>query len=358
MSALLAWQDYRATGSVDLFRTYEARLHERTQVGLVDSSGLVNTSTGRHIVGWDPAPTRDMFVDNDHTSVCNAWAIGGLAALAEMAKMGGYTTNSTVYTTQAAAIKAAMLQQMWDAGQKRFRDGPCAEPAVSGHGGVTTNYFTLYHGLVPKANIQDVWAQITAFGLTLIGDYGAHVFINALAQHAVDDGTAMLTALTKCDASSWCNEIRTYNATMTSETLGAPHATMSHPWGTAPISGIVHGIMGVQQTAAAWDTFTVRPLLASLGFANMTVPTIRGPIVVAAAPGWLSVVVPCNTAATLCVQPIPSPGAGGTPYHGSSRPPPRLLLDGLAVSSVATRQHLCAAVPVRCAAHPRVLSVV
>jgi hypothetical protein len=32
---------------------------------------------------------------------------------------------------------------------------------------------------------------------------------------AGDDGTAMLTALTKCDAWSWCAEIEKFNATMT-----------------------------------------------------------------------------------------------------------------------------------------------
>ena len=77
-----------------------------------------------------------------------------------------------------------------------------------------------------------------------------------------------------------CNEIVMYNATMTTESLGSPHATMSHPWGTGAIPAIVHGVMGIQQTSAAWSTFTVKPLISSLKFANITVPTIRGPIVV------------------------------------------------------------------------------
>lgn len=52
------------------------------------------------------------------------------------------------------------------------------------------------------------------------------------SRHSGDDGSALLTALTKCDSYSWCNEIETYNATMTTESLGMPHATMSHGWGT------------------------------------------------------------------------------------------------------------------------------
>jgi hypothetical protein len=100
---------------------------------------------------------------------------------------------------------------------------------------------------------------MASFGLERIGDYGSFIFLNALARDPTsttaatgttatpgtndrtitgthgsggDDGTAMMAALTKCDNSSWCNEIERYNATMTSESLGTPHATMSHPWGT------------------------------------------------------------------------------------------------------------------------------
>ena len=38
------------TGAPDLFRTYENRLYNRTNIGAVDGTGLVNTSKGRHIV--------------------------------------------------------------------------------------------------------------------------------------------------------------------------------------------------------------------------------------------------------------------------------------------------------------------
>eukprot|EP00666_Eupelagonemidae_sp_cell4sb_P014477 gene14477-6297_t len=34
----------------------------------VHVAGLINSSIGRHIVGWDPAPTPAEFAANDHTS--------------------------------------------------------------------------------------------------------------------------------------------------------------------------------------------------------------------------------------------------------------------------------------------------
>eukprot|EP00040_Diaphanoeca_grandis_P032975 m.200886 g.200886 ORF g.200886 m.200886 type:complete len:930 (-) comp32780_c0_seq3:56-2845(-) len=347
MASLLAWHDYQATASVDVFATYEQRLYERTNVGAVDNTSLVNTAHGRHLVGWDPPPTKEMFVNNDHTSVCNGWTIHGLEALSTMAAVGGNQRNATIYNATATLIRRAMLASMWDSSQKRFCDGPCNDSVVNNHGGVTTNYFTTYFGLVPEESKGAVWQQIADAGLTGIGDYGAFVFVNALAMHPVDDGTAMLTALTKCDAFSWCNEMKTYNATMTTESLGVPHATMSHPWGTAPLPAIVHGIMGIQQTSPAWATFTVKPLIGSLSFANITVPTIRGPIVVAATQHNLTVSFPCNTRAKLCL------------YNGdftqASDERKTLLLDGNAIVTRIHNQFVCTTTAIGCGVKPRFL---
>ena len=357
MSALLAWHDYQATGSTDVFETYARRLHQRTQVGEVDGTGLVNTSRGRHIVAWDPPPTKDMFVNNAHTSVCNSWAALGLTALAEMAAAAGDPGgNASAYAAEAAGITHAMATTMWDTRNNRYCDGPCADPAVNGHGGVTTNYFTLYAGLVPAEATAAVSRQLAAFGLNRIGDYGSFVFLSALARYTDDDGSAVIDALTKCDADSWCHEIRAFNATMTTESLGTPHATMSHPWGTAAIGAIAHGVMGVQQTAPAWATFTVKPRLGDhLTTANMTVPTIRGPIVVAARPGWLSVEVPCNTRAKLCVQQQrkdPTGDGGGVDAAAVL-----LMLDGELVQATSTGRHWCTSEAIGCATAPRVLSM-
>ena len=188
---------------------------------------------------------------------------------------------------------------------------------------------------------------MAAFGLRHIGDYGAFVFTGALARHSFDDGSALLDALTKCDEDSWCHEMVAFNATMTTESMGTPHATMSHPWGASPVGAIAHGVIGVRQSTAAWSEFVVQPRLATLRFANLTLPTIRGAISVAATPGRLSVDVPCNTRATLCVMP---PGDGAEPA--------RLLLDGESVPFVVSGRHICTASAVGCAAAPRVLVLV
>lgn len=88
-------------------------------------------------------------------------------------------------------------------------------------------------------------------------------------------------------------------------------------------------------------------------FVNATVPTIRGPIVVAATPQQLSVSVPCNTQAILCIQ----LGQEWQELGNDTAVEATLLLDGATVASTKTEQHLCTLSLVGCSATPRVLSV-
>jgi len=102
-------------------------------------------------------------------------------------------------------------------------------------------------------------------------------------------------------------------------------------------------------------------------WANITVPTIRGPIVVAATPTTLMVEVPCNTFATLCVQHLYGGDAGAVGAGsgdvsgvasgvvgggGLTMPPLVLVMDGEKVpAAAATAHHLCTAQPVGCGVH-------
>eukprot|EP00039_Didymoeca_costata_P011354 m.159020 g.159020 ORF g.159020 m.159020 type:complete len:742 (+) comp15145_c0_seq4:511-2736(+) len=356
MSALLAWQDYMFTGMADIFSTYEDRIYSRTNYGSIDSTGLLNTSTGRHIIGWDPAPTKEMFTGNAHTSVDNGWCIRGLQALSSLASAVGNKNNATRYAQEANTLLSNMHKAMWDKTNSRYCDGPCTDPDVNGHGGITTNYFTLYFGIVPDESISAVWHQIATTGMTGFGDYGAFIFLNALARYTQDDGSAMLTALTKCDQFSYCNEMRLYNATMTTESLGVPHQTMSHPWGTAPIPAIIHGIMGITQTAPAWSKFTIKPAIASLSFANVTVPTLRGPIHVTATPKNLIISIPCNTMTKLC---FPKSRWLSQMLTAKSLDSMTLYLNGRQVGGESTKDGWkCVTEVVSCQAHPLKLELV
>jgi len=221
-----------------------------------------------------------------------------------------------------------------------------------------SSLFTLAFGMVPEANQASNWKTVADWGIEGIGDYGAFWFMNAVAGgyyadstghgetvYAFDDGSAIYTALTKCDEDSWCSGLRDDNLTMTRESWHS--GTYSHEWGTGAIAGVVWGIMGIHQTAPAWANFTMKPKLGGLKHATITVPTLTGYITATATPTRLEVNVPCNSAAKLCLPRSTADTAQriakGAGLANSEEKPvhTELLLDGATVESVVDGGHLC-----------------
>ena len=218
-----------------------------------------------------------------------------------------------------------------------------------------TNMFSLAFGIVPPENVGSAWRTVAGWGLEGMGDYGAFWYQAALAGSyyaphydtpAADDGSAILTALTKCDRYSWCSGLRDDNLTMTRESWH--DGTYSHEWGTSAIVGTVWGIMGIHQTSPAWATFTAKPKLGGLSHATATVPTLRGYITATATPQSLEINVPCNSAAKLCLPRSHSDTA--LRLAGADHTASTLQLDGGDVESAVEDGHLCTAAPVSCGA--------
>ena len=360
ISPFLGWQDYMATGTPELSLAFMDQMHDRTMLKFVDETGTLATSKmGRHIVDWMPdTPTssgeRDETVGlgeytaSNHMSVSNGFAAQGLNLLSKMVAAGGRADNATTFAAQSASLMKAMRAKMFNG--SNWCDGICSE--VKGHSLMMSNMFMLCFGMTPTANVDSAWKIVADWGLEEIGDYGAFWYFMAIAggyyaddeYDTPDDGTAVLTALTKCDRYSWCSGLRDDNLTMTRESWH--EGTYSHEWGTSPIVGVVWGVLGVHQTAPAWANFTVKPKIGSLKHATATVPTIRGFINVTARPGAVEVGVPCNTHAILCVpRSAQERGALFTPASH------QLLLDGHEVLAIAAGGHLCAAQPLGCGAN-------
>jgi len=355
LSPFLAWQDFMATGQPDLALAFMEQMHDRTMIKFIDDTGLLKTSgMGRHIVDWMPdTPTssgeRDEtvmlgeYTASDHESVSNGFAAQGLNLLAQMARAGGRLGNATRFEAESAGLAKNMKEKMWNG--KQYCDGICTE--VKGASRVMSNMFMLAFGLVPQPQVDTAWKTVADWGLEKIGDYGAFWYQTALSSgyyapyyNTPDDGTAIFTALTKCDRYSWCSGLRDDNLTMTRESWH--QGTYSHQWGTSPIVGVVQGLMGLHQTAPGWATFTVKPKLGDLEHGSITVPTLRGYINVTAKPGAVEVGVPCNTMATLC---LPRSAQDRVLYTPQSH---QLVLDGTAVPAVASGGHLCASDPFSC----------
>jgi hypothetical protein len=294
----------------------------------------------------DETVRRGEFTASNHMSVTNGFSAHGLELLAEMLAAGGRTDNATVIAAEAASLKAAIVKYMWNG--THFCDGVCSE--VGGNSRVMTNMFFLVFGLIPEANINQAWDVVANWGLEQIGDYGAFFYQNAIAggyyspyYDTPDDGTAIVTALSKCDEYSWCIGLLNDNLTMTRESWR--DGTYSHGWGSSAIVGVSWGVLGIHQTSPAFATFTVKPKLGPLAFANGTVPTLRGYITVnAGAGGVLDADVPCNTLATLCT---PRSSLDATIFTTATHV---LLLDGQPAPAISSAGHLCLSKPVSCGA--------
>lgn len=351
LSPFLGWQDYMATGQPDLSLAFMDQMYERTQIGFLDSTGLLDTSNmGPHIVDWMPdTPEGDFTVElgeftaSNYTSVSNAFGAHGLDLLSQMMLAGGRPDNATRFAAAASSLKAAIVDKMWNG--TAFCDGPCA--LVGGNSLVMTNMFTLCFGMIPSMHIPSVWATVKNWGLEEMGDYGAFWYQMALSSgyyaplyDTPDDGSAVHKALTKCDNYSWCSGLRDDNLTMTRESWHA--GTYSHAWGSSAIVGVAWGLMGIHQTSPAWATFVVKPKLGPLKQASIMIPTIRGYINVTASQNKVDVNVPCGSVATLCLPRTAYDVEFLTPKFTT------LLLDGTEVMAVSSAGHMCAGVSVGC----------
>lgn len=217
------------------------------------------------------------------------------------------------------------MKQMWNG--TAFCDGVCAE--VHGASLLMSNIFSLAFGLVPQARLQrsavfpvapraeptvplpplqehvaTAWANVTAWGIWEIGDFGAFWYQAAITSGYYgpyfdtvrrggrcrrvwairvfarvpstvlpqpDDGTAIVTALAKCDHYSWCAGLLADNLTMTRESWH--DGTYSHGWGSSAVVGVSWGVLGVHELAPAWASFLVKPKLGPLSSASGVVPT-------------------------------------------------------------------------------------
>ena len=319
MTPLLALQDYFATGSPDLAAAYLPLLTANTRYAAdVDATGLLNTSRGvqRHIIDWDPWPDHSRYHQSQHLSVTQFFALAGLAALSELAGAAGDASAAAALAAQAAALRAAVHAQLLSNATGLFCDGVCADPEVAGFTSAISSAWALCTGAAAgagEAAVAAAWARAAAGGLEGYGSYGGFMYLCGLAAAGPgqgDDGTALLAALTKCDDFSWCGEMARMGATMTRESWTDPTATYSHGWGTGPLLGIAAGLMGLRAVAPAWAAFLVAPRLGGMANASLRIPTLRGPIAVAANGSATVLAAPCGTRALLCLAPAPLPPGG------------------------------------------------
>lgn len=297
-SVMIAWNDYMATGDKRLLEKEYALLEAHALLALKDSAGLVSTTTGRQdkaflnsikredtirdIVDWPRKVPEvdgitggsDGFVFKDYNAVVNAYHYEDLVLLSQIARVLGKENEAARYQAEAETFLETFNEAFFDKADKRYTDGIGTD-----HAALHSNIFPLAFGIVPEDRIADVADYVVSKGMSC-GVYAAQFLLEALYETGRAD--AALALLRSKSTSSWHNMIEK-GATMAMEAWDdtfKPNQDWNHAWGAAPGNIIPNYLMGVRPELPGWEVALVKPQVAGLEWAEISVPTIRGSIYV------------------------------------------------------------------------------
>ncbi|TYR37874.1 Bacterial alpha-L-rhamnosidase [Sphingobacterium phlebotomi] len=321
-SVLMAYNDYLYTGDIRSVRHHYDDLRAKLLLPLRESNGLISTRKGkqsqqlmraihyrgdalRDIVDWPHTGSfgmegngeTDGFVFSDFNAVVNAFHYKALCDMAKLAAVLDRGEDAVKFSEKAEETHQAFQSLLWDNLTGAYSDGIDTD-----HASLHTNMLAMAFGLVPKSKSERVMAFIRSRGMAC-SVYGSQFLMDAI--YEAGDAEYALSLLTSQDDRSWYNMIRA-GSTITMEAWDnkfKPNQDWNHAWGAVPANIIPRKLMGVEPLEPGWGVFRVRPQIGSLTRAKITVPTIKGAVVVSCQQDkstyTLDLVVPGNTTAML-----------------------------------------------------------
>jgi len=297
-SVLMAWNDYRYTGSKQSLEYFYDDLKAKTLIMLADEEGFISTRTGkvtpavlesihfkgelRDIVDWphtgilglekEEGGETDGFVFTDVNTVVNAYHYRALTLMARIAEALGKASDQKFYQDRANLLKRSFNARLFD--QKR---GVYVDGIGTDHASLHANMFSLAFGLVPEKHIHSVLEFIRSRGMAC-SVYGAQFLLDAV--YNGHDAAYGLQLLTSTGERSWYNMIHS-GSTITTEAWDnkyKPNQDWNHAWGAAPANLIPRKLMGIEPLEPGFRKISINPQPATLEFAEIKHPTIRGDV--------------------------------------------------------------------------------
>lgn len=318
-SIFMAWADYLQTGSTKLLYQDYTKLEADSFVCAATGSALMRgfphfpQRTNSDVVDW-PGDDRDGFViGNGHdlnwtNSVNNAFYYRGLELMANIAAVLGRPADTATFSNRARQVFAAYNTTFWDDASQCYVDG-----FGINHASAHANFFPLAFGLVPpsrqKAVVAFLHSRIAAHGGMPCSVYGAQYLLEAL--FAAGDADTALGLMTTNGPHGWLNMVN-MGSTLTTEAWNftdKPNMDWNHAWGAAPGNLISRFVLGLRPLTAGFGQILIQPQLGNtLTYAQGVVPTIRGPVGIAASNeprGFqLRLDIPGNVTATLMLPAV------------------------------------------------------
>ncbi len=297
LSVFLAWTDYEYTGDDRSLRAFYQDLGNKTLIGLARDDGLISTTTGlltdrvlesvhfrgtmKDIVDWphgDQGGVRGQYGETDGfeflpiNTVVNAYHIRSVILMARIAKVLGKDDDAQKHADHSQRALKAFNEKLFDKGKGIYVDGE-----GSRHSSLHANMFPLAFGLVPEGRVRTVADFVAGRGM-VCSVYGAQFLLEAL--YRTGRSEAALKLMNAEHDRGWYNMIRE-GSTISMEAWDdkyKPNQDWNHAWGAAPANIIPRLLMGVEPLEPGCSRIRIRPQPASLAWARVKVPTIRGSV--------------------------------------------------------------------------------
>lgn len=263
------------SGDLDSFERWRPQLYKKLCLERLGDDGLL-FDDGNDIIDW-PKGERDDYEFGKVNLVPNCYLYHALELLGEKEK--------------ASALKNAVRQ-------KFFKDGLFVDSEKSKHNSLHGNMFAVRFGIAEPTEYPRIAEFIRTKGMSC-SVYGAQFLLETcykcgLAEHA-------LSLMTSKGLRSWQNMLDC-GATITMEAWDdslKPNQDWNHAWGAAPASIIPRELFGIKPLKPGFEAFLFKPQFASLEFAKLRHPTLRGAIEAELKQGGVELIIPDGATAKI-----------------------------------------------------------
>lgn len=223
------------------------------------------------IVDW-PQNMRDNYEFGDFNTVANAFLYWESQVLTHMALSIGKQNDAEEFARISSMLKEAFNRRLFNKQTGHYVD--CEN---SKHSSLHANMFALRFGLALTENVQSCIDFIVAKGMSC-GVYPAQFLLETLFKYGKAENAISL--LTAEKGNCWMSMINS-GATICTEVWNSSdksNASLAHPWSSSPANIIPRYLFGIRPLSPGWKTYSFAPSAESLDWAEIKIPTPRGPI--------------------------------------------------------------------------------
>lgn len=312
----VAWADYQHTGDPYLITKYYGFLTNKcllmgrfnSMTGLVQSYPEPGNTVSGDVIDWyrisgDGTGNVDGYVPEATNAVINAFFYRCMTLMTQIAQITGHRADATHFAAIAGQVYNSYNSAFWNVSTQSYIDGE-----GTSHSSADANFFPLAFGLVPTSRqpavVNYLHYRISALKAMPAGVYGAQYLLEGLFE--ANDANTALDLITTNSTRSWMNMIN-IGSTITDEAwslVDKGNEDWNHAWGAAAGNLIARYILGLRPLATGYGQILIQPQLGTtLSYVNGVVPTIRGPVSIAATNTAgqyeLAVTIPGNVTATI-----------------------------------------------------------